>query len=135
MAGVTAAVESAELGREVVLVERSVSLGGRVSRMKQYFPKLCPPYCGLEINYRRIKENPGITVLTSAEVTKIEPPGGDPFRDQLGYHAWNRGKRSAVLDLKNADDLEAFRKLAAQADVLVESFRPGVMERLARWRS
>ena len=65
-----------------------------------------------------------------AEVTKIEPPGGDPFRDQLGYHAWNRGKRSAVLDLKDAGDLEAFRKLAAQADVLVESFRPGVTERL-----
>ncbi len=65
-----------------------------------------------------------------AEVTRIEPPGGDPFRDQLGYHAWNRGKRSAVLDLKSSDDLETFRKLAAQADVLVESFRPGVTERL-----
>jgi len=65
-----------------------------------------------------------------AEVTKIEPPGGDPFRSQLGYHAWNRGKRSAVFDLKQADDLASFRKLAAAADVLVESFRPGVTERL-----
>ncbi|MBT39931.1 MAG: CoA transferase [bacterium] len=65
-----------------------------------------------------------------AEVTKIEPPGGDPFRSQLGYHAWNRGKRSAVVDLKAAEDLAVFRKLAARADVLVESFRPGVTQRL-----
>ncbi len=65
-----------------------------------------------------------------AAVTKIEPPGGDPFRRQLGYHAWNRGKRSAVLDLKDAGDLATFRKLLHSADVLVESFRPGVMERL-----
>jgi crotonobetainyl-CoA:carnitine CoA-transferase CaiB-like acyl-CoA transferase len=65
-----------------------------------------------------------------AGVTKIEPPGGDPFRSQLGYHAWNRGKRSAVLDLKDKSDLGTFRKLAARADVLVESFSPGVTERL-----
>ena len=38
-----------------------------------------------------------------AQVTKIEPPQGDPFRAQLGYHAWQRGKRSATLDLKSAD--------------------------------
>ncbi len=77
MAGVTAAVESAELGRQVYLVEKSPSLGGRVAGMKKYFPKLCPPYCGLEINYRRIKENPRISVLTLAEVTKIEGSAGD----------------------------------------------------------
>ena len=65
-----------------------------------------------------------------ADVTKIERPGGDLFRSQLGYHAWNRGKRSAVLDLKDSDDVATFRKLAAQADVLVESFSPGVTERL-----
>ena len=35
-----------------------------------------------------------------AQVTKIEPPGGDPFRSELGYKVWQRGKRSAVLDLK-----------------------------------
>ena len=77
IAGVTAAVESAELGRQVFLVERTASLGGRVAAMKHYFPKLCPPYCGLEINYRRIKENPRITVLTSTEVDKIEGEAGD----------------------------------------------------------
>ncbi len=45
-----------------------------------------------------------------ADVTKIEPPGGDPFRAQLGYRAWQRGKRSAVLDLKSAEDRDAFSR-------------------------
>ncbi len=53
-----------------------------------------------------------------------------PFVHQLGYHAWNRGKRSAVLDLKSDADRTAFKKLASQADVVVESFTPGVTDRL-----
>ena len=61
-----------------------------------------------------------------AQVTKIEPPSGDPFRSELGYRVWQRGKRSAVLDLKNAADNASFLALAAQADMLVESFSPGV---------
>ncbi len=65
-----------------------------------------------------------------AEVTKIEPPGGDPFRNQLGYKVWQRGKRSAILDLKNADDKKAFLALAQTADVLVESFSPGTTDKL-----
>jgi crotonobetainyl-CoA:carnitine CoA-transferase CaiB-like acyl-CoA transferase len=65
-----------------------------------------------------------------AQVTRIERPEGDPFRSQLGYKAWNRGKRSAVLNLKDAADRETFLRLAARADVLVESFRPGVTTRL-----
>ena len=65
-----------------------------------------------------------------AEVTRIEPPKGDPFCDQVGYRGWQRGKRSAVLDLKDAGDYELFRRLASRADVLVESFSPGTAERL-----
>src|SRR5688572_28315252 len=65
-----------------------------------------------------------------ADVTKIEPPGGDPHRGQLGYKVWQRGKKSAILDLKNADDKKAFLALASRADVLVESFAPGVTDRL-----
>jgi len=72
IAGITAAVEIAEMGYEVVLIEKSPSLGGRVARLTKYFPKLCPPWCGLEINYKRIKENKNIRVFTLAEVTKIE---------------------------------------------------------------
>ena len=65
-----------------------------------------------------------------ADVIKIEPPGGDPFRSQLGYKVWQRGKRSAVLDLKNGADKEVFFTLVKHADVLVESFSPGVTQRL-----
>ena len=65
-----------------------------------------------------------------ARVTRIEPPGGDPFRAMPGQRAWNRGKRSAVLDLTDTADRETFLALAARADVVVESFAPGAAERL-----
>jgi quinone-modifying oxidoreductase subunit QmoA len=77
IAGITSALEAAEAGCRVVLAEKSVSLGGRVARMHQYFPKLCPPTCGLEINYKRIKNNPGITVLTGAELENLTGAPGD----------------------------------------------------------
>ena len=65
-----------------------------------------------------------------AEVVKIEPPAGDPYRGQPAWGFWNRGKGSRVLDLKSGDGQAAARDLAAAADVLVENFRPGVMARL-----
>jgi crotonobetainyl-CoA:carnitine CoA-transferase CaiB-like acyl-CoA transferase len=65
-----------------------------------------------------------------ADVTKIEPPGGDPYRDQMGYRVWQRGKKRAELDLKKSEDRETFLALVDQADVLVESFAPGVTKRL-----
>ena len=65
-----------------------------------------------------------------ADVTRIERPGGDPFGDFSGYRTWNRGKRSAVLDLKDRTDLERFGALAREADVLIESFSPGTADRL-----
>jgi crotonobetainyl-CoA:carnitine CoA-transferase CaiB-like acyl-CoA transferase len=61
-----------------------------------------------------------------ADVIKIEPPGGDPYRFQLGYKVWQRGKRSAILDLKNAADKEALLALVKTADIFVESYAPGV---------
>lgn len=71
ISGITAAVEAAESGYEVYLVEREPYLGGRVARFHRYFPKLCPPYCGLEINFRRIKQNPRVHVITQAEVEEV----------------------------------------------------------------
>jgi len=76
ISGLTTAIEAAEVGYEVFLVEKNPYLGGRVSQLNQYFPKLCPPSCGLEINYRRIKDNPRINVLTLAEVEKVEGAPG-----------------------------------------------------------
>ncbi len=77
MAGMTTALEAAEAGIEVVLVEKESYLGGRVARMNQYFPKLCPPSCGLEINFRRIQNNRRVTVLTRAEVEQLTGQPGD----------------------------------------------------------
>jgi heterodisulfide reductase subunit A-like polyferredoxin len=71
IAGLTTAIEAAEAGCEVLLVEKAPFLGGRVAAMNQYFPKLCPPACGLEINFKRLKNNSRITLLTQAEVETI----------------------------------------------------------------
>ena len=71
IAGVTAALEAAEAGAEVVLVEREPSIGGRVLRSYHYFPKMCPPSCGMEINTRRLEANPRVRVLTSAEMASV----------------------------------------------------------------
>jgi quinone-modifying oxidoreductase subunit QmoA len=71
MAGLTAAVELADSGCSVILVEKSASLGGRVAGFHQYFPKLCPPACGLEMHYRRLRDRASIEVLTLAEVEQI----------------------------------------------------------------
>ena len=62
-----------------------------------------------------------------AEVIKVEPPGGDPFRFQPAWISWNRGKKGIVLDLSTEEGQEQAIQLAGQADVLVESFRPGDM--------
>jgi quinone-modifying oxidoreductase subunit QmoA len=72
IAGVTAALEAAETGAEVVLVEREPTIGGRVMRTYNYFPKYCPPSCGMEINTRRLERNPRIRVMTSTRVTGAE---------------------------------------------------------------
>ncbi|MCK4488602.1 MAG: FAD-dependent oxidoreductase, partial [Desulfobacterales bacterium] len=77
ISGLTATLEAAEVGYEVVLVEQNPSLGGRVAQLKHYFPKLCPPACGLEINFRRIKDNPGITFYTMAEVQSVSGGPGN----------------------------------------------------------
>ncbi len=76
IAGVTAALEASEAGRDVVLVEREAAVGGRVLRNHQYFPKLCPPSCGMEINTRRLERNPRVQVLTGCTVTKASPADG-----------------------------------------------------------
>ena len=77
MGGLTAAIEAAEAGYEAYIVERNPYLGGRVAQLNKYFPKLCPPYCGLEINFRRIKQNPRIRFFTMAEVEKISGEEGN----------------------------------------------------------
>lgn len=78
----TAAVEAAEVGYPVVLVEKEACLGGRVLRSHKYFPKMCPPACGFEINVRRIRNNPRITVHTLSTVEELTGSAGE-FRARI----------------------------------------------------
>lgn len=91
---------------------------------------LSGPYCSLRL------------MDLGARVIKIErPDGGDLSRrlylsdteiggDSTIFHAINRAKESLAIDLKNPDDLAALRKLLRRADVVIQNFRPGVIERL-----
>ncbi|MEO8025620.1 MAG: CaiB/BaiF CoA-transferase family protein [Bryobacteraceae bacterium] len=68
-----------------------------------------------------------------AEVIKIEQPGTGDYARQLGpttFEETNRGKKSITLDLKSAADKDSLLGLLARADIVIEGFRPGVMERL-----
>ncbi len=76
IAGITAAVEAAETGIEVILIEKNPYIGGKVTQFNKYFPKLCPPSCGLEINIRRLRTNPLIKLFTLAEVLKVSGETG-----------------------------------------------------------
>jgi crotonobetainyl-CoA:carnitine CoA-transferase CaiB-like acyl-CoA transferase len=74
----------------------------------------------------------GVLLLAEqgADVVKVEPPGGDPFRDYSGFAVWNRSRRSVTIDLKRPEGVDAFHRLADDADVVVETFLPGVTDRL-----
>lgn len=74
-----------------------------------------------------------------ADVIRVEPPGGEPSRafapnDGDGQSIWfkntHRGKRSLVLDLRKAEDRDCLLRLADEADIFIEGFRPGVASRL-----
>lgn len=97
----------------------------------------------LVADFSRVLAGPLVTMTLAdfgADVVKVEPPGGDETRtwsppaDSQGratfFLAANRNKRSIELDLKDPDDLELARELVRRADVLVENFRPGTMDRL-----
>ncbi|MEO6091940.1 MAG: CoA transferase [Novosphingobium sp.] len=100
------------------------------------------PLAGIRVlDFTRVLAGPAASLALAdlgAEVIKIEPPAGDetrtfpPFRDGESHYyiAINRGKKSVVLDLKNPEGLALARDLAAKCDVVIENYRPGVMDRL-----
>jgi crotonobetainyl-CoA:carnitine CoA-transferase CaiB-like acyl-CoA transferase len=65
-----------------------------------------------------------------AEVIHVEPSGGSPLRAETAWPFWARGKRSIQIDLHDPADLAVAKHLTAGADVVIETFRPGVAERL-----
>ncbi len=77
ISGMTAALEAAEVGKDVFLVEKNPYLGGRVAQLNQYFPKLCPPSCGMEINFQRIKNNRKIRTYTMTTVKSVSGTVGN----------------------------------------------------------
>ncbi|MSP75563.1 MAG: CoA transferase [Rhodospirillaceae bacterium] len=87
---------------------------------------LSGPFCGMQL------------ADLGADVLKIESPQGDSMRgappfiegESAPFMLWNRNKRGTRLDLKDATDLEIFWDLVDGADVVLENFRPGVMDRL-----
>lgn len=101
----------------------------------------CPLSGMLVLDFTRILGGPYCTKLLAdlgAYVIKVEPPSGDhyrnrgPFKDGVStlFLQLNRGKHSLCIDLKNPVGADLMRQLATKCDVLVENFRPGVMERL-----
>src|SRR5438105_4543514 len=84
------------------------------------------PFCGM------------LLADLGAQVVKVEPPSGDSTRQMPGgvgadtpaFNAVNRGKRSIVIDLKQARGGEVFLRLAREADIVIENYRPGVMAAL-----
>ncbi|EYS86430.1 carnitine dehydratase [Cupriavidus sp. SK-4] len=94
------------------------------------------------IDFTQIGAGPTCTMLLAdmgARVIKVEPPGGELGRglgpgwlgdDSALFHGFNRNKLGVALDLKSADGVAVARRLIAGADIVVESMRPGVMERL-----
>ena len=106
-------------------------------------PAWAGPLQGIRVlDFTRVLAGPSAALALAdlgAEVIKIEPPGsGDetrsfpPMRDGVSHYflSVNRGKKSIVIDLKTAEGVALARDLAAKCDVLVENYRPGVMDRL-----
>jgi quinone-modifying oxidoreductase subunit QmoA len=77
ISGMTAALEAAECGKQVILAEKTATLGGRTALLYRYFPKMCHPTCGMEINLRRIKGNRNVRVMTMTEVVAVTGSRGD----------------------------------------------------------
>jgi len=77
ISGLTAALEAAEVGNDVFLIDKNPYFGGRVAQLNQYFPKLCPPTCGLEINFKRVKDNRKVRTYSMTTVKSVSGGPGN----------------------------------------------------------
>jgi len=105
----------------------------------------CGPLKGLVVaDFSQLAQGPWATQMLGdmgAEIIKIEPPKGDwmrhyaygnlyPEGESISFISFNRNKRSIALDLKSDEDIKIAKSIIAKADILLENYRPGVMERL-----
>jgi crotonobetainyl-CoA:carnitine CoA-transferase CaiB-like acyl-CoA transferase len=103
------------------------------------------PLKGLVVaDFTQLAQGPWATQMLGdmgADIVKIEPPKGDwmrnyaygniyPEGESISFLSFNRNKRSIVLDLKTPKGVEIAKKIIAKADIVIENFRPGVMDRL-----
>jgi crotonobetainyl-CoA:carnitine CoA-transferase CaiB-like acyl-CoA transferase len=106
-------------------------------------PTWAGPLAGVRVlDFTRVLAGPAASLALAdlgAEVLKVESPGtGDdtrtfpPFRDEVSHYflSINRGKKSIVIDLKTDEGVALARDLAAKCDIVIENYRPGVMDRL-----
>ena len=102
-------------------------------------PASALPLAGIRVvEFTHMVMGPSVGVILAdlgAEVVRIEPEGGDATRHLLGAGAgyfpmFNRNKRSLCLDLKSPKGVAVARELVGKADILIENFRPGTMDRL-----
>jgi crotonobetainyl-CoA:carnitine CoA-transferase CaiB-like acyl-CoA transferase len=95
-------------------------------------PMICDRLRVLEVGAGSVPASMAGMVLADhgARVIKVEPPDGDRLRrtNPSGHLVWNRGKESVVADLRTPEDASRYRELAANADVCIEAFSPGVAD-------
>lgn len=96
------------------------------------------------VDFTQLAQGPWATQTLGdmgADIIKIEPPKGDwmrhyaygnmyPAGESISFLSFNRNKRSIVLNLKSAKGIEAVKRMVAKADIVIENFRPGVMDRM-----
>jgi heterodisulfide reductase subunit A-like polyferredoxin/coenzyme F420-reducing hydrogenase delta subunit len=77
VAGINAALDIAGTDFEVFLIEKKPFLGGKVAELHRYYPRMCPPSCGLELMFSRLTSNPRIHILTSSEIESLSGAPGN----------------------------------------------------------
>lgn len=104
VAGINVALDIADAGadNEVFLVEKKPFLGGRVAELHRYFPRMCPPSCGLELMFSRLEGNPRIHALTSSEIDALSgsPGNFDVSIRAASTGAINPGEKNKISTIK-----------------------------------
>ncbi len=114
VAGINAALDIAGTDVEVFLVEKSPSLGGKVVQLHKYFPRMCPPSCGLEIMLSRLESHPLIHIFTSSEIDSLS---GSPGKFEALI-------RTATTEATNLDKEAVTSKITVGAVIIATGWEP-----------